>query len=139
VELLERAVVACFLRHGGRICLSKRSQAVGSAQGRWHCISGFVEPGIDPLEQAVAEIAEETGLVGDAVRLAVAGAPLRIERPSQGWVWVIHPFLFDSASSVLRLDWEHDDYRWIEPSELETSDVVPWLTAVWVVLRTEAS
>ena len=134
MELLERPVVACFLRHGDKICLLKRSQAVDSAPGRWHCISGFVEPGVEPLEQALAEIGEETGLEGEAIQLVAAPPPIRIERPSQGWVWIIHPFLFDVASSELRLDWEHDDYRWVEPSKLATSDCVPWLTLVWDAL-----
>jgi ADP-ribose pyrophosphatase YjhB (NUDIX family) len=134
VELVERAVVACFLRYGDKICLLKRSQAVGSARGRWHCVSGFVEPGIGPLEQALAEIGEETGLQGRAIRLAAAPAPIRVERPTQGWVWIIYPFLFDTASPDLRLDWEHDAYRWIEPSELDATDCVPWLSLVWSAL-----
>ena len=131
--------MACFLRHGGKICLLKRSHAVGSAPGRWHCVSGFLEPGVGPLEQALAEIGEETGLVGEAVRLVAASPPLRIERPAQGWVWVIHPFLFDAASPRLRLDWEHDDYRWIEPAELARSDCVPWLALVWSALNPPVS
>jgi len=136
VELVERAVVACFLRHGDKICLLKRSRAVASAQGRWHCVSGFVESGVGPLEQALAAIGEETGLVGDAIQLAASAAPIRIERPVQGWAWVIHPFLFDAASPDLRLDWEHDEYRWIEPADLATSDCVAWLPLVWRALRT---
>jgi ADP-ribose pyrophosphatase YjhB (NUDIX family) len=134
VELLERAVVACFLRHGEKICLLKRSQAVGSARGQWHCVSGFLEPGVLPLEQALTEIQEETGLLDDAVSLVAAPPPIRIERPSQGWVWIVHPFLFDAVSPELRLDWEHDEYRWIEPGELATSDCVAWLPVVWAAL-----
>lgn len=132
--VVERAVVACFLRHGGKICLLKRSLAVGSAPGRWHCVTGFLEPGVLPLEQAMTEIVEETGLAAASVTLIAAPTPLRIERPDQGWVWVIHPFLFDVASPDLRLDWEHDEYRWIDPLELATSDCVGWACDVWGVL-----
>lgn len=132
--LVERPVVACFLRYGEKICLLKRSAAVGSAPGRWHCVTGFLEPGVLPLDQAMTEIAEETGLDPDAVRLVDAPAPLRIERPAQGWVWVIYPFLFEAASPDLRLDWEHDEYRWIDPAELATSDCVGWIRDVWGAL-----
>jgi ADP-ribose pyrophosphatase YjhB (NUDIX family) len=135
VDLLERSVVACFLRHDGKICLLKRSQAVGSARGQWHCVSGFLEPGVGPLDQAFAEIDEETGLVGEALRLVCAPNPIRIERPAQGWVWVIHPFLFDAATPELRLDWEHEEYRWVEPVELATSDCVGWLALVWEAIE----
>lgn len=124
-------MVACILRHAGRIALLKRSQAVGSAAGRWHCVTGFLDDGIGPREQALTEVAEETGLTGDAVSLVATPPPIRVERPRQGWVWVIHPFLFDTATLVLRLDWEHDEYRWIEPTELAHLDVVPWVRMVW--------
>ncbi|MCC6175137.1 MAG: NUDIX domain-containing protein [Chloroflexi bacterium] len=134
MALLERAVVACFLRYGGKICLLKRSTLVGSSPGRWHCVTGYLEPGVAPLEQALTEIVEETGLGADDVRLAVAPAPLRIERPGQGWVWVIHPFLFEAVSDTLRLDWEHDEYRWIDPTDLATSDCVTWIRDVWGAL-----
>ena len=134
MTFVERAVVACFLRHQGKICLLKRSQAVGSSPGRWHCVTGFLEPGVLPLEQAITEIAEETGLNAPTVRLVSAPEPLRMERPSQGWVWVIHPFLFETDSPTLRLDWEHDEYRWIDPSDLDASDCVPWILDVWVAL-----
>jgi 8-oxo-dGTP pyrophosphatase MutT (NUDIX family) len=134
VTLIERSVIACFLRHGGKICLLKRSQTVGSSPGRWHCVTGFLEPGVLPLEQAITEISEETGLDGTAVRLIGAPEPLRMARPGQGWVWVVHPFLFEAASPSLRLDWEHDEYRWIDPAELELSDCVPWIRDVWIAL-----
>jgi 8-oxo-dGTP pyrophosphatase MutT (NUDIX family) len=134
--VIERAVVAVFLRHGGQICLLKRSSAVGSAPGRWHCVTGFLEPGIEPLEQALTEIVEETGLEGGSVTLIASPAPLRIERPEQGWVWVIHPFLFDVSSPELQLDWEHDEYRWIDPADLETADCVAWARDVWGILST---
>ena len=132
--MLERSVIASFLLHDGKICLLKRSEAVGSSPGRWHCVTGFLEPGVAPLDQAITEIAEETGLVGDTVRLIGAPEPLRYERPSQGWVWIVHPFLFEAATPSLQLDWEHDEYRWIEPSELATTDVVPWIRDVWLAL-----
>ena len=134
MTLLERAVVACFLRFGGQICLLKRSQSVGSAAGRWHCLTGYLNAGVPALAQALTEIAEETGFEADSVTLVAAPQPLRIERPSQGWVWVIHPFLFDVPSPTLRLDWEHDEYRWIDPAKLATSDVVPWAIDVWGAL-----
>ena len=134
VVLHERSVVACFLRHGSKICLLKRSQSVGSSPGRWHCVTGFLEPGIEPLDQVLTELAEETGLDHGAVRLIGAPAPLRMERPGQGWVWIIHPFLFETSSPELRLDWEHDEYRWIDPAVLESTDCVPWIRDVWAAL-----
>jgi 8-oxo-dGTP pyrophosphatase MutT (NUDIX family) len=134
MALLERSVIACFLRYDGKICLLKRSQLVGSSPGRWHCVTGFLEPGVQPLDQALTEIVEETGFDAEAVQWIGAPEPLRMERPGQGWVWVVYPFLFETPSPSLRLDWEHDEYRWIDPSELATSDCVSWIRDVWGAL-----
>ena len=97
-------------------------------------MTGFLEPGVLPLEQAMTEIAEETGLDAPTVRLVGAPEPLRMERPSQGWVWVDLPVPLRDDSPSLRLDWEHDEYRWIDPAELDASDCVPWIRDVWIAL-----
>ena len=137
--MLERPVIACFLQHGKEICLLKRSQSVASSPGRWHCVTGFLEPGIDPLEQVMTELREETGLDAAMVSLIAVSDPIRVERPSQGWVWVIHPFLFEAHTRCLHLDWEHDEYRWIDPAELETTDCVPWIRDVWGAIGVPSS
>ncbi|ELK44964.1 translation initiation factor aIF-2B subunit alpha, partial [Haloferax sp. BAB-2207] len=36
-------VVTVFLRHDGRVLLTRRSDAVGTYQGRWAGVSGYVE------------------------------------------------------------------------------------------------
>jgi len=78
--------IACFLRYGGQICLPQ-AQPGGWVVGRALAtgLTGYLEPGALPLEQAMTEVAEETGLDGDTVTLVLAPPPLRIERPSQGW------------------------------------------------------
>jgi len=59
-------VVTCFLLRFDdgepRLLLVRRSQRVGSYQGRWAGVSGFVEKDTTPDEQAYTEIREETGL-----------------------------------------------------------------------------
>ena len=59
-------VVTCFLTRydaaESRILIVQRSQRVGSYHGQWAGISGFLEVGVTPDEQAFTEIREETGL-----------------------------------------------------------------------------
>src|SRR5258707_3943038 len=52
-----------------RILIVRRSQRVGSYNERWAGISGFVETGVTPDEQAFTEIREETGLQREQLRL----------------------------------------------------------------------
>lgn len=55
-------VVAVILEHHGRIALFKRSQTVRHDQNLWHCVTGYLEPGTSPGQQALMELHEETGL-----------------------------------------------------------------------------
>ncbi len=41
--------------------------------------------------------------------------------------WVVHPFLFGSNTDQIRIDWEHDEYRWINPKEIKNYETVPRL------------
>src|SRR5947208_15494209 len=81
-------VVTSFLKRsdtgGPRILIVQRSQRVGSYHGQWAGISGFVEPGITPEEQAYTEIREETGLQRDQVGLLRRGAVVEHLDPALG-------------------------------------------------------
>jgi len=125
-------VVTCFLMRldsgEPRILIVQRSGRVGSYNARWAGISGFVEEGVTPEEQAYTEIREETGLQRDQVRLLKKGAVVEYEDPSIGRHWYVHPFLFEVlAPDAIRLDWEANQMRWIAPSELSNYETVPKL------------
>src|SRR5512139_656778 len=61
-----REVITVFLSHAGKILVLKRSTRVGTYQGHWSGVSGYLER-TDPLDQAYTEIAEEVGLSSDQV------------------------------------------------------------------------
>ena len=44
--------------------------------------------------------------------------------------WVVHPFYFQASSNMINLEWEHDQYKWINPNEIENYDTVPKLKEV---------
>ncbi len=120
-------VVTAFLRHEGSILVLRRSEEVGSFLGRWAGVSGHLEGGEAPLDRARQEIQEETGIrdpwllrTGDVV----------MARGGEGEVvWAVHPFLFEVASPEVTLDWEHVEFKWIRPEELEGLTTVPKLGA----------
>jgi 8-oxo-dGTP pyrophosphatase MutT (NUDIX family) len=126
-----REVVTCFLEHRGRILALKRSEKVRTHAGKWAAISGSVDLAT-PFEQALMEIREETGLGGNEVRLERQGLPLDISDDEYGVTWRVHPFLFSVADpGGIRLDWEHTESRWIDPTELGALDTVPRLRDTW--------
>ncbi|MEZ4864894.1 MAG: NUDIX pyrophosphatase [Caldilineaceae bacterium] len=126
-NLPEQPVVTAFLRHAGKILLVRRSNAVGSYQGQWAGISGYLE---DPtaLAQARREIREETGLTDEQVRLVAQAPPIPIPAPELGKSWVVHPFLFEIADpAAIQLDWENLELRWVQPDEVADYPTVPAL------------
>ena len=115
-----------------RILIVQRSSRVGSYHGQWAGISGFVEAGITPDEQAYTEIREETGLQSEQVRMLRRGAVVKHLDPALGRHWYIHPFLFQVLTpESIRTDWEANEMRWILPSELVNYKTVPKLLEVY--------
>lgn len=121
-----RQVVTAFLRHAGRVLLVRRSAEVGTYRGRWSAISGYLES--TPLAQAYTEIAEETGLGREDVRLRAHAPPLEVFDEALGTLWAVHPFLFDVLNpEAIRLDWENTQMEWVAPADLERYETVPAL------------
>ena len=136
VALRETPVVTNFLmRSDGaepRILIVRRSQRVGSYHARWAGVSGFIEAGVTPDEQAYTEIREETGLPHEAVRMLKRGAVVEYEDASIGRHWYIHPYLFEVLTpDAISLDWEATEMRWIPPSELKNYEAVPKLAEAY--------
>src|SRR5690242_5800180 len=77
------------------LCLVRRSGRVGSYNARWAGISGFIEPGISPEEQAYTELREETGLQPPQVRLLKRGEIVEHIDEDLGRRWLVHPFLVE--------------------------------------------
>ncbi|MFB6303024.1 MAG: NUDIX domain-containing protein [Haloferacaceae archaeon] len=120
-------VVTCFLRHDGRVLLTRRSDAVGTYVGRWAGVSGYVEgdPG-DALDDARREISEETGLDATLVR---AGDPLDLT--DGGRAWTVHPFLFEASDRGVRPNEELADWEWVHAPAMHDRETVPGLWAAY--------
>lgn len=125
-------VVTCFLEREGRVLLVRRSSRVSTYQQRWAGISGYLEPGASPLQQALAEVEEETGLAADQVEPVCQGQPLAVEDADLGRRWIVHPFRFRLvAAAKPRMDWEHSEMRWVPAEDLGGFDTVPGLLQAW--------
>jgi len=124
--LQEKQVVTCFLESDGKILILRRSGQVGTYQGRWAGVSGYIEKTAD--EQALVEINEETSLCGEDVKLMKRGKPLVIKDEKLGVKWVVHPYLFQIKDrDKIKIDWEHKETKWIDPKDIDSYQTVPKL------------
>jgi 8-oxo-dGTP pyrophosphatase MutT (NUDIX family) len=94
---------------------------------KWAGISGYIESNEDVLERAYKEISEEVGLQSNEIELVKRADPLEVPDKRRDTLWIVHPHLFETSRTDLRLDWEHDRYQWIDPSEMTDYETVPML------------
>ena len=128
----ETHVVTCFVLRRDRghdeLLLVRRSERVGSYHGAWAGVSGFVEPGVTPLDQAYTELHEEASLERADLRLLRSGAPVAVDDEALGRHWVVHPFLFAVADPArVHTDWEATEHQWAPPEALAHLTTVPKL------------
>ena len=124
-------VVTSFLMDRGKVLILKRSGLVGTQQGKWAGVSGYLE-GDSPLEHAYIELEEETRLLKDDVTLINEGDYLDIpDSQKEDIIWRVFPFVFEVKNpQKIVLDWEHDEMKWVSPSTVKDYETIPDLFLV---------
>lgn len=135
MALKYKQVVTSFIRSHEKILLLQRSSRVGTHQGRWAGVSGYLEGTENPQQRAITEIQEETGLTTEEITLVRSGEPLRAYDEENSVVWIVHPYLFEADNPTVRVDWEHVTTKWIEPSSLSEYETVPKLKETFERVR----
>jgi 8-oxo-dGTP pyrophosphatase MutT (NUDIX family) len=117
-------VVTSFLEHGDKILILRRSDKVRTMKHKWAGISGYIESNETALERAIKEIKEEVGLSKEDLILAKEAEPLEVKDIEHDILWLVHPYRFKTSNKNIRLDWEHDQYDWIDPEQIKNYDTV---------------
>ena len=127
MTLTRKEVVTNFLRYQDKILILRRSDKVGTYKGVWAGVSGYLEKNdIKPIERAIIEIIEETGLSRKHINLVKEGKTLEIVDEDKNILWIVHPFLWDIFINKIKIDWEHKELKWIKTKEeLDHIETVP--------------
>ncbi|KAH8811086.1 hypothetical protein F5884DRAFT_781130 [Xylogone sp. PMI_703] len=133
----QRAIVSSFIctspqsKEGLTFALFKRSQDVSTYRGKWAVCSGSIDPNdASPEHAAQREILEETTLtVPDDIQLLRRGKPFSLIDEELNTEWTIHPFAWElkPEAKPITFDWEHTEYKFIRPGDLESYEHVPQL------------
>ncbi|WP_226758307.1 NUDIX domain-containing protein [Arthrobacter sp. SO3] len=93
-------------------------------------MTGYLEAGASPEEQAFLELQEETGLAENDLIDFRHGEPLLLTDHG-GNPWLVHTFTAVTARRKLTINDEHDNFRWAAPSKVRRfSNRVAWLDHV---------
>lgn len=119
-------VFTCFVKCQDRILLLKRSGNVGTYQGKWNAVSGYLDE-LKPLkDKVIEEIEEELGISSDGILTMKAGQVYEWQDEDIHKRWIVHPVLIElNKEPEIRLDWEHERFEWARPDELKNFDTIP--------------
>ncbi len=121
-------VVTCFVQSQGKILLIKRNNRVGTYQGKWNTVAGYLDEPKTIRQKALIEVEEELGISQRAVARVTLGQPYEFYDPETEKSWFVHPVLLDlKERPPITLDWEHTEMKWISPEKMESYDTVPKL------------
>ncbi len=121
-------VLNCFVKYEDKILLFKRSNKVRAYKGLWNTVAGYLDD-FHPLEEkARAELQEEIGITADFIEQIKIGAPYEFKDKNIEKTWIIFPVVAElNKKPVIKLDWEHTEYQWINPTDLKKFDIIPSL------------
>ena len=127
---MPRVATSLLLNSEGKLLILKRSDKVKTYKGFWGGVAGYVEDNETPYDTAIKEINEEVGLKKEDVNLLKKLDPILFTDfyEQVRYDWEIFVFLFKVRDKrKIIIDWEHSEYRWVNPSEITNYQTVPHL------------
>lgn len=116
VDFLPRVEAAgCYCEHEKRFLILRRS--LHSPQGNtWGIPAGKLEPGEKPLQAAVRELYEETGIAVNPQNLEHVGQ-LYVRHPGLDFIFHLYRTSFGAEPSLTLDEKEHLEARWVTVEE----------------------
>lgn len=125
--------VCVIVRRGERVLSMRRARTKDAAPGVWEAVSGRLEPHEAPLDAALREVREETGL-----EVRVEERPLEAHVTERAGVpMLIVYYVADWIAGEPVLSEEHDEFRWAHSDEFAAlTTIAPLALAVRRLLGT---
>lgn len=119
-------VLICFIKYQDNILLLKRSDKVRTYQGLWNTVAGYLDELKPVVQKTHEEVSEEIGVGKKNILKTKLGNPFEFYDKDIKKTWIIFPILIElKFRPVIKLDWEHTDYKWIKPSQIKEYNIIP--------------
>ena len=120
------AVLTIYVLYNDKILLLKRSDRVHTYKGKWNTIAGYLDE-LSPIEKKIhEELTEELQITKDQIQEIKIQEYYAFHDPAIACTWIIYPVLVTlNEKPAIVLDWEHTEYQWIDPRDIENFDTVP--------------
>ncbi len=110
-----------------KVLFLRRSNNVGTYQGKWSCVSGHVEEeDTSTEERARKELQEETGIENEDIKKLIPAGVQQVRDGSRDWeVYVFLVLLKEGRDKGIELDWENTEHQWLGPEKVKELATVP--------------
>ncbi|MDG6228819.1 MAG: NUDIX domain-containing protein [Candidatus Thermoplasmatota archaeon] len=119
-------VITIFICLDDKVLLLKRSDKVLTYKGKWNTVAGYLDELCPIREKVSEELSEELGITENDFSMVKIGASYTFFDPLAKKTWIVYPVKVELDHNVsIVLDWEHTEYTWIKPEEIDLFDTVP--------------
>jgi len=122
-------VIIIFVKVDEEILILRRSNKVSNYQGQWSGSAGFLDDEGSIQEKVFEELITEIGVAREQLQKLIVKIKIceyyEFRDENSGKTWIKTPVLVELREKpVVNLDWEHDEYQWIQIDELVNFDTV---------------
>ncbi len=118
-------VLICFVCYKDKFLILKRSDKVLAYKNLWSTLAGFIDDEKSLDNKVVEEITEELGLDKKDIKEIIQGEVYTYKDKKLGRDWIRHLVIARIANPNIKLNWEHTDYKWITPDEIDRYQLTP--------------
>jgi isopentenyldiphosphate isomerase len=118
-------VITIFIKYEDKILLLKRSDKVLTYKGKWNTVAGYIDELKSIQEKIKEEVREELGIEENNFSSIFIGESYEFKDEKINKTWIVFPVLVELKNEPeIKLDWEHTEYKWVKPEEIESFDIV---------------
>ena len=118
-------VINCVLKYKNKLLVVQRSESLNFYPGYWNGISGFLDDQRSINEKITDELREELGVLKTKIKSIKPGPIFIQEAPKYNKTWIVHPFLVEVKTDIIKLDWEARRYEWLTLAEIKKLKLLP--------------
>lgn len=118
-------MINCVLKHENKILVVKRSKENNIYPGLWNGVSGFLDDRKSLEEKVYEEIWEEAGIKKKNIISIKLGKIFDQEDKKFKKTWVVHPISIRVKTNEIKLDWEAQEYKWLDQKEIGKLKLMP--------------
>lgn len=118
-------VINCVLEFQNKILIVQRNKNLNFYPGYYNGISGFLDDSKTLKEKIKKEIKEELNLSSSNIKSIELGNIFHQRAPKYDKTWIVHPILVRVKTDKIKLDWEAQDFKWIDIDEVKKYKLLP--------------